>query len=547
MPSAANPGLGVGNPFCQVEEAGPEEEKPWDKYFAQTPPEHARDALEDGWSLIHDGRKIGAALEACVAEMVSDIIWGNLALPVSKTIEKLTECGRIRAIPEAERTEDDRELEAECRRECRAVLELSTRQLEEMHDKKGEFGNEYRVVTAAWYMCMLPNTLFDTPLMAPNDASKAAWKFQEEEHERRRVAGDKWRKQREDETIFDVEQARQHPYELTQTKRRTEITITIPVPAKTLAKDVRAKVTEETIYVTVTDHPLHPILDGHFYRKLHHKGPTEWHLEGEFEARRLVFDLEKDVVGNWPCLLSEDAPPEPPAVRARALTSQHRRSPPHPAGWTYGWRALWGQVPRKVVHGAHGETEDGGVDVYKETANRELPKPEDKFFQWGVAPKGGRGSSGGRRRPLLSRLSVLRRVLPRLTSRGGRDFLAGAKSVQGEMPAAWGSRRQALDDARSKAEPKAAAAAPPAPPPAVAAGAAAAGGAEAAWPSGAAGPDELALLLERCNLGSLSPRLRDEALSVKLLREMAPRLVESLGEIGVSREDALVLKAALEA
>ena len=152
------------------------------------------------------------------------------------------------------------------RRECREMLELSTQQLEEMCEKKvrahadaqastqctgrhthphhglatasrpppihpssqGEFGNEYRVVTAAWYMMMLPFTTLRSHLIAPDDASKAAWDFQEREYERRRVMGTKWRTIREDETVFDEERAKSHPYELGQTRRRTEITISIP-------------------------------------------------------------------------------------------------------------------------------------------------------------------------------------------------------------------------------------------------------------------------------------------------------------------------------
>ena len=32
-----------------------------------------------------------------------------------------------------------------------------TLQLEEMHEKKGEFGHEFRIVTAGWYMMLLPH------------------------------------------------------------------------------------------------------------------------------------------------------------------------------------------------------------------------------------------------------------------------------------------------------------------------------------------------------------------------------------------------------
>ena len=82
-------------------------------------------------------------------------------------------------------------------------------------------------------MMMLPHTMKRSPLICPDDASKAAWEFMDREYERRRVEGDKWRTARQSECVFDEEAARRHPYQLTQTIRRNELTITIPVPAKT--------------------------------------------------------------------------------------------------------------------------------------------------------------------------------------------------------------------------------------------------------------------------------------------------------------------------
>ena len=243
----------------------------WDSYFQQIKPaENAHEHIKEheGWTLIHDGRRLGDALKAAEGEMRSDLLWGNLGLPMNKCYEKLERCAELRAIPAEERTEEHTEEEEECRRECRSVLELSVAQLEEMQEKKGEFGNEYRVVTAAWYMMMLPDTGLDTPLMAPDDASKAAWEFQQREYERRRVEGAMWRKRREAETHFDEEQALLHPYELTQTKRRHEIEITIPVPAGTKPRDVHAKVSDDAIWVHIGTHPLQPVIHGRFYRKI---------------------------------------------------------------------------------------------------------------------------------------------------------------------------------------------------------------------------------------------------------------------------------------
>ena len=122
--------------------------------------------------------------------MRSDLLWGNLALPISSTLEELEKLEEIRATPLEERTDEQKHKEACIRRQCREYLELSTQQLEEMQEKKGEFGHEYRAVSAGWYMMMLPDTHLETPMMAPVDASKAAWEWMEREYERRRVEGD---------------------------------------------------------------------------------------------------------------------------------------------------------------------------------------------------------------------------------------------------------------------------------------------------------------------------------------------------------------------
>ena len=202
-----------------------------------------------------------------------------MKLPIEKTIEKLEIVEKIYDTPVAQRTVEQIREESQCRRECRDNLELSTKQLEDMQEKKGEFGNEYRVVTAAWYMMMLPDTTLDSHLMAPHDASKVAWEFQEREFERRRLEGEKYRTAREDETLFDEEAAKRHPYELTQTRRRHDITVSIPVPAKTKASDVRILVKETSLHVTILTHPLNPVIDGKLFRGPPVDAGGEWHLE----------------------------------------------------------------------------------------------------------------------------------------------------------------------------------------------------------------------------------------------------------------------------
>lgn len=355
-----------------------DEEKPWDTFF-RTDPEVNPGDIPEGYKPLLDGRPLEAGLIAASAELVSDLLWGNLALPIDKCLEKLRRIDDVclrgapadmellshltkrieKSVTDAPAdtssplTEEQRTEELLLRRECREMLELSTQQLEEMSEKKGEFGNEYRVVAAAWYMMMLPKTTLRSPLVAPDDASKAAWEFQEREYERRRVEGTKWRLAREDETLFDEELARRHPYELTQTRRRHEISITIPVPAKTRACDVRVKIQEQHLRIAITTHPLHLVIDDDLYKPIHVSGSGgEWHVEGEFETRRVVVDLDKKKLGNWPCLLLKHAPDEP-------------------------------VVPRKVLSGANGD-----VDVYAEDETvLQRPTRADKYFSWGEQPE----------------------------------------------------------------------------------------------------------------------------------------------------------------
>jgi len=331
---------------------GEKKPKPWDTYFSKPAPEVAPEAQPDGWKLIHDGRLLEDALWAAGAELTSDLLWGNLALPINKTLEHLREIAELHKTPEADRSDEHINKEARLRRDCREMLELSTKQLEEMQEKKGEFGHEFRVVTAAWYMMMMPDTTLKSHLMAPVDASKAAWTWLEEEAERRRIAGHKWRTAREDECLFDEEAARRHLYELTQTRRRHELTITVPVPAKTRPSDVRFTLKGRMIRLTISTHPLLTVLDGELLAGVETTNDGgHWHCEGEFETRRVVLDLVKCKLADWPCLMLVDAPEEVIAER-------------------------------KKLSGANGE-----VDVYEHGDVLFQPQRSDKFFSWGEPPK----------------------------------------------------------------------------------------------------------------------------------------------------------------
>lgn len=136
--------------------SGEKKPKPWDTYFNKPAPEAAPEKRPDGWTLIHDGRLLEDALWAAAAELKSDLLWGNLALPIDKTLEHLRAIDVLHETPEPDRSDEDVNKEAHLRRSCREMLELSTKQLEEMQEKKGEFGHEYRVVTAAWCEARTP-------------------------------------------------------------------------------------------------------------------------------------------------------------------------------------------------------------------------------------------------------------------------------------------------------------------------------------------------------------------------------------------------------
>ena len=151
----------MGDQFIKEEEG---EEKPWDKFFRQPPPEIDPQTVEAGWKPLFEGRRLEDGLTAAAAELVSDLLWGNLALPISKCLEKLQRIDQIYAATGNEADKAYLDLMSEriegsitdipneaanrglnneqyteellLRRECREMLELSTQQLEEMCEKK---------------------------------------------------------------------------------------------------------------------------------------------------------------------------------------------------------------------------------------------------------------------------------------------------------------------------------------------------------------------------------------------------------------------------
>ena len=163
-----------GASFMVDDDKDDDEIKPWDKFFQKPAPEIDPDDVPKEWSLLHEGRSLGDGLIASSAELVSDLLWGNLALPIDKCLEKLRRIDALYAgaepdleyieemstridtgiakevtdAPQSKLGESGHQEDLLLRRECREMLELSTQQLEEMQEKKGEFGNEYRVVRA---------------------------------------------------------------------------------------------------------------------------------------------------------------------------------------------------------------------------------------------------------------------------------------------------------------------------------------------------------------------------------------------------------------
>jgi hypothetical protein len=52
---------------------------------------------------------------------------------------------------------------------------------------------------------------------------------------------------------------------------------------------VRVKIQEQHLRIAITTHPLHLVIDDDLYKPIHVSGSGgEWHVEGEFETRRVV-------------------------------------------------------------------------------------------------------------------------------------------------------------------------------------------------------------------------------------------------------------------
>ena len=82
-------GSSPGGDFFAEEDDDPDKIKPWDKFFQTEPPEIDPSEVPEEWTLLHGGRSIQDGLIASAAELVSDLLWGNLALPINKCLEKM--------------------------------------------------------------------------------------------------------------------------------------------------------------------------------------------------------------------------------------------------------------------------------------------------------------------------------------------------------------------------------------------------------------------------------------------------------------------------
>ena len=87
------------------------------------------------------------------------------------------------------------------------------------------------------------------------------------------------------------------PYSLEQVANKAELTVKIPVPAETKARDVKVKLLPETLSVAVAGHAKQPTVVGGALEHQIDAEASQWHLEGSGDKRTLVLDLEKRQTG----------------------------------------------------------------------------------------------------------------------------------------------------------------------------------------------------------------------------------------------------------
>jgi len=233
-------------------------------------------------------KTIEDALLACAKEFKSDRFWADLAKPIDKAIEKFRE-------EETALESSDFNVAAEARKIAMMCLEHLDDQMQQASDG-GLFHNEARMVKLVHDVFKWDETLrLNSPL---DNFAQATHAMQSEGVKERQYHAAK------NQSKLDAVKSAMKPYIFDHTSDSCEMTVRVGVPPATAARDVKCRLTRETIVVSVAGHMLQPtVIDG----KLQHPIDAEacdWHLEGTGDARQLVIDLEKCSGGiDWQDLL----------------------------------------------------------------------------------------------------------------------------------------------------------------------------------------------------------------------------------------------------
>uniref|UniRef100_A0A6V4G6C6 CS domain-containing protein n=1 Tax=Prymnesium polylepis TaxID=72548 RepID=A0A6V4G6C6_9EUKA len=223
-------------------------------------------------------RSVLDALGACTEEYKRDRFWADLAKPIDKAIEKLRE-------EEAELAAGEYDKAAEARKVAMMLLEHHDEQMQAAAAAGHLFVNESKMVKMVHDAFKWDGTLtLASPL---NSMAQATMAMQKEGAKERQ-----YHAQNNQDRLEKVRSAMK-PYTFEHTADHQEMTVKVPVPPATASRDVKCKVTRDTIRVSVQGHAKQPaVIDG----KLQHPVDPEafdWHLEGKGEERTLVLDLEK--------------------------------------------------------------------------------------------------------------------------------------------------------------------------------------------------------------------------------------------------------------
>lgn len=185
-------------------------------------------------------RCIGDALEACSREFTSDAFWADLAKPIRKAIDKCHEQEDALAAGEAE-------LATEARRNAMACLAHLDEQMRQASEA-GLFRNEARMIKMVHETMKFDESLrLDSPL---DSVAQAAHAMQTEGAQIRQ--GHAAKNQAKLERIRTA----MKPYVFEHVSGSCEMSVKIPVPDATSARDVTCHFSREAIRVSIVGHAL---------------------------------------------------------------------------------------------------------------------------------------------------------------------------------------------------------------------------------------------------------------------------------------------------